>query len=155
MLRHLYEITPNDIEHKTSNVPHNRYNYPGLPIFTPFCSTASRCSITGHFETSAPNDPKMSLSTKRSKVPIYVLQLNRSPHFTRFCFMASHFSVTGNFETSALNDPKWNWTLKGQGKKSNVKLPHMHVTDTPESQISLLFVLRLVFFFFFLSYIVT
>ncbi len=37
-----------------------------LPLFR---YTASRFPVTGHFETSPQNDPKMTFNTKRSKVP--------------------------------------------------------------------------------------
>ncbi len=45
------------------------YNYHSLPNFTPFLSTASHFRVTGYFETSALNDFKITLNTKRSKVP--------------------------------------------------------------------------------------
>ncbi len=47
--------------------------------------------------------------------------------------IAYGFRVTDRFVTSAPNDaPKWLWTLKD-------KVPHMHITTIPESQISLPF----------------
>ncbi len=48
--------------------------------------------VTGHFETSAPNDIKMTLNTKRSKMPhIIYNNYSRVPDFTPFRFMISHF----------------------------------------------------------------
>ncbi len=43
---------------------------PWLPNFSPIFSIDTRFPVTGHFETSAPNDPKMTLNTNRSKIPI-------------------------------------------------------------------------------------
>ena len=37
--------------------------------FTPFLSTNTYFRVSCHFETSAPNDSKLTLNTKRSKVP--------------------------------------------------------------------------------------
>ncbi len=49
------------------------YNYcTWVPIFTPFRSMTSPFRDTGHFETSALNDPKLTLKPKRSNYPIYV-----------------------------------------------------------------------------------
>ncbi len=89
---------------------------PESPNLTPFCSTTSRFLVTGYFETSAPNDPNMTLkNTKRSKIPnLYATSISRVPKFTQFCSTTSRFRVTGHFETSAPNDPKWHWTLTGQ-----------------------------------------
>ncbi len=52
---------------------------PRISNFTPFRSRIRRFRDTGHFETSAPNDPKMTLNYTRSNVPMYVL---RVPHFS-------------------------------------------------------------------------
>ena len=90
---------------------------------------------TGHFETSALNDPKMTLTLKGQRYPIYILQLPpsilppppRVPNFTPYRSTASYFQVTGHFERSAPNDPKVFFNTK----ISNV--PHIHVTITPKS----------------------
>ena len=79
------------------------------------CSITSRVGVTGHFETDAPNDSKLTLSTKRSKCTTYTFYKSpRVPGFTRFYSTASHFEVTGHFEKSAPNDPKEPLTLKAQ-----------------------------------------
>ncbi len=42
---------------------------PWLPDINPFHSVESCFRVTGHFETCVPNDPTLTLNTKRSKVP--------------------------------------------------------------------------------------
>ncbi len=112
---------------------------PPVQNFTPFCSTASRFSGTDHFETSAPNDPKMTFNTKRSRhptcvcynyprVPIYTCyNYPRVPNFTPFHSTTSCFRVTGHFKIRTLNEPKM--TLNTKKSKG----PHIHVTTTPPS----------------------
>ncbi len=87
-----------------------------------------------HWTVNMLNDPKMTLNTKRSKVPHIHMTINypRPPYFTSFCFTASwlFFELpTSHFQTSALNDPKM--TLNTERSK----VPHTHVTTTPELQI--------------------
>ena len=54
---------------KRSKVPRMHITTtPRVPNLIPFRSTASRFWVTGKFETSAPNDLKMTLNTKRLKV---------------------------------------------------------------------------------------
>ncbi len=77
------------------------------------------------YETSAPNDPKMTLNTKRSKVP--------DKHFTTFeshffPLQNSHFWVTGHFGRIAPDDPKITLNSK------SCKVPHIHVATTPGSK---------------------
>ncbi len=43
-----------------------------------FCSKARCFPVTGYFETSSPNDPKMTLNTKGQ---ICMLQVSWSPNF--------------------------------------------------------------------------
>ncbi len=76
------------------------------PNFSPFRSTACPFWTTGHFNTSAPNDPKMILNTTRSTLPPHTPQCPRPPNFIPFHPMTSHFRVTGHFDTSAPNSPK-------------------------------------------------
>ncbi len=97
---------------------------PRVPDFTPFCSTASRVWVTGHFETSAPKDPKMILNTKTSKVPHMPIYIGELPNFNPFCSMASRFRVTDSFETSAQKAYKMTLNTKGQ------RYP-VHVTTAP------------------------
>ncbi len=92
-----------------------------IPNFTPFCCMVIRFRVTGHFacfETCAQNDLKMTMNTKRSKVPhiymIYMLQLPPSQSFSVIHSIASHFRVTGYFEISAPNDPKMFFNTKGE-----------------------------------------
>ena len=49
-------------------VPHiHVYSF---PEFTPPFSTDTCVRVTGHSETNAPNDPKMTLNAERSHVPV-------------------------------------------------------------------------------------
>ena len=59
-----------------------------------------------------PNDPKMILNTKRSKVPHIDTATTLSPKLHSVCSTASHFWVTGHFKTSALNDHKMTLNTK-------------------------------------------
>ena len=70
-----------------------------------FHSTASRFWVTGHFDTSTPNDPKMTLCTKRSNVPPYTYKYSRVTNFMSFRSTDSCFWVTGHFDTSAQMTP--------------------------------------------------
>ncbi len=89
-----------------------------------------RFRVTGHFEKSALDDPRMILNAKRSKVlHMHVLRTPEYENFTPFRFAVSLFRVTSHFEKST---PDSNMTLSI--KRS--KVPHMHVTTTPEFQIS-------------------
>ncbi len=63
-------------------------------------------SCTGHFETAAPNDRKMILNTKGSRVPNIHVITSRVPTFTPVHSTAGHSRVTGYFEKSAPNDSK-------------------------------------------------
>ncbi len=67
----LYE-PPNDLEvepYKVTNVPQYMCYYsPRVPNFTPFRSTR-RFRDTSHFETSALNDPQITLNPTRLNVP--------------------------------------------------------------------------------------
>ncbi len=62
-------------------------------------ATVSHFRFTGHFETSAPNDPKMTFNTMRSKVVkvLYGLLLLPRPKFYSGLFygheMVSHVDV--------------------------------------------------------------
>ncbi len=70
-----------------------------------------------------------------------MLQPPRVPNITPFHSTTSHFRVTGHFETSALNDPKMTLNTK------RLKVPHIHVTTTPQPQCSLCFTIRPPFLF--------
>ncbi len=112
---------------KRSKVPHIHYNKPEVPNSTLFHSTANRFWVTGHFETNAPNDPKMTFSSRRPKVP-HILQLPLSLKFHSVSVYGSCVWVTGHFESSAPNDPK----IALNTKRS--KVPHIHDTTTPCSK---------------------
>ena len=73
---------------------------------TGFLSMVNRFKVTGHFETSAPNDPEMTPNSTGSTVPYACFtspaQVTNS---SSICFMASRFQVTSNFQTSVPNEP--------------------------------------------------
>ncbi len=70
VLRQVRQMTLNDFEpYKVKSAPYMRYQYLRVPNFTLLRSMASRFWVTGHFEKSALNDPKMSLNPTRSNLP--------------------------------------------------------------------------------------
>ncbi len=80
ILRQVYRMTPK----WPSTLKGQRYHYIHVRTtheFIPFPSMANRFRVTDHFKTSARNDSKMILNTKRSKVPpyIYMVHLPSSP----------------------------------------------------------------------------
>ncbi len=91
-----------------------RYHIYMLKVSISLYDVFRRFRVTGHFETSAPNDSKITLNTERSKVTHIHAKSTRVPNFTPFCSTISCFRLTAHFETTAPNDPKWHWTLKGQ-----------------------------------------
>ena len=139
ILRHCTEWPENDIEHQTvKGTPYTCYNYPQNSKFTPFSSTTSCFWVAGHFKTSALNEPKMTLNTKRSKVPhIHVTTTPESRISIRFALrtFSSHMPLLRQVDRVT---PKWSSTLKGCAPLG----PHIYVTSTYESTISLRFILR-------------
>ncbi len=96
---------------------------------------SSHVCIIGHFETSALNDPRMT------DTPYYThYNYPRVKNFNPFRSTVSHVWVITYFETSTPND--LHMTLNT--KRSNVA--YIHVTTTPESQISPCFSVRTVAF---------
>ncbi len=87
--------------------------------------------VIGHFDTSALNDPKMTLTTKRSKAPSYTCDnYQRVPHFTPHAPFGSKFCRILQAiwrQLSALNDP--NMTLNT--KRSKAPYVHMATTSVP------------------------
>ena len=82
----------------------------------------SRFQVTGQFETSAPNDCKITLNPTRSNVPHICYKCPWFPNFSPF---HSRFCNAGHFKKSALNPPKM---------PVNPTLPHTGVTIIKESQ---------------------
>ncbi len=170
VLRQVYQMRLNT---KRSSITTTR-----PPNFTPIHSTASNFQLAGHFETSAPNDAKMTLNTKRSNAPhilqllpappprpqisllalqpavfqvqailntsapneskmtlktkrskalLIILQLPMSPKFHSVLFYGQPFSVTIHFERSAPNDPKMTLNTKRS------KVPYTYITTANDS----------------------
>ncbi len=140
---------------KGQRYPYTCYNYHRVPNSTPFRSTVCHFRVTGHFDTSAPNDPPLRLNTERSKVPICIWQLSQSPKFQSVSLYSHSFGVAGHFETRAPNNPKMTLnTISGQVNSiylsqsppslstKRAEVLHLHITTRPDSQISFSFALQ-------------
>ncbi len=80
----------------------------------------SSCKI---FWDSVPNDPKMTLNTRRSNVPhIYVLLVSTSPKFHCFTLQPVVFELHDILRIVHCMTPKWHWILQGQ---MNTCIPYM------------------------------
>ncbi len=86
--------------------------------------------VNGHFETSVPNDPKMTLSSKRSKVPHIQIMTAHDSQISLFRSTASIFQVTCTyyFETSALNDTKMCLNTKTSKAPHVIRVPNLGMT---------------------------
>ncbi len=70
ILRQVHRITPKWPQYyKAKDTPYIHNYCPRVLNFNLFHSTESHYWVIGHFETCAPNEPKMNLNTMRSKVP--------------------------------------------------------------------------------------
>ncbi len=126
ILRTVHQMTPKwPWTLKGQKYPMYILQLPRVTDFTPFRSTASCSRVTGHFETSALNDSKMTLNTKRSKVPhkccrpyIYY----NYPWVPKFPSLHSRFQVPGHVKRSVPNDPQMTLNTKSS------KVPHIYVT---------------------------
>ena len=109
-------MTPNVLEHyQVKGTLYICYNYTRVPNFTPFHSMASHFSVTHHFEIGGPNDPKMTLKTKRSKVlHIHVTITPKSQISLRVALWPAVFTLQAIFKQVHQITPKWPLTLKGQ-----------------------------------------
>ncbi len=109
------------------------YNqYPWFPNFIPFCYTTSHFRDTCNFETSALNDPKMTLNTTRSKVPhICFTSVNESHISLGFALQPVVFWDTSHFETNALNDPKWTFNPARSNYPKDVEVVSLILNFTP------------------------
>ncbi len=94
---------------------------------------ALRCKVTGHSETSAPNDPKMT-NPQGQRYPIYTcitgspkskisISFALRPAFFAYNILRIVYRMT----------PKWHWTLQGQ------MYPICVLAVSPDSQISVPF----------------
>ena len=67
--------------------------------------------VTGQFETTESNDPKITFNSIGHRYLIYH-HYPWIPNFPPFSSIASRFGVTDHFETNAPNDPKINLNTK-------------------------------------------
>ena len=88
ILRQVHRMTPNWLWTLQGQITLYTCMYkscPWFPNFIPLCCMTSHFWYTGNFDTSALNDPKITLNTTRSKVPhICVTSFHESqisPHF--------------------------------------------------------------------------
>ncbi len=82
------------------------------PIFQLFRSTASRFWVTGHYETSAPNDPQMTL---RSNAPrVCATSVSESQLSVCFALRPAFLELQAILRQVHWMTPKWPWTLQGQ-----------------------------------------
>ncbi len=131
--KQIHQITPSSHWMLQGQItPFIFYQCHRAPNFSPRHSMASHLRVTGHFETNAPNETKMILNTKRSKVP-HIHTETTYESTTRYC-------ATNHSETSVPIDPQMTLNTK------RPKVPNIHVATIPESQISLRFVLHVVVF---------
>ncbi len=84
------------------------------PKFHLFRSTAKRFRVTGQFETSAPNDPKMTINTERSKWPhMYITNESQISLLSFFALLPDVFKLQTILRQVHRNDSQitWNTTL--------------------------------------------
>ncbi len=69
-----------------------------VPTFTIVGSAIAYYLVTGHFVTSAPNDPKLTLSTRRSNLHVGATNMcsicdicHCVPNVNSFCSVSSHY----------------------------------------------------------------
>ena len=92
----------------------NMHTWRRVSNFTAFCSTTSCLRDSGHFETNALNDSKLTLNITRSYVPhICVTSIHECQISLSFT-TTSGFRVTGHLRTVHWMTPKWPCTLQGQ-----------------------------------------
>ncbi len=84
------------------------------PKFHLFRSTAKRFRVTGQFETSAPDDPKMTINTERSKWPhMYITNESQISLLSFFALLPDVFKLQTILRQVHRNDSQitWNTTL--------------------------------------------
>ncbi len=82
--------------------------------FNPFHCTTKRFLLASHFATSAPNDPKITLTNTRSKVLICVNRFPDSQFSIRFAAWPAVFDLQANLRQMHLMTPNDLWILQGQ-----------------------------------------
>ncbi len=134
----------NGLQHyKVKDIPYIYYKSPRVPNFNPCHSTANCFRVACHIEATAQNDPRMILNTTRSKVPhICSTDTPKSKFSLSFALrgemfkMFEFFFIFSPFPTTLgpnLKNKCPEWT-------QNEEI-HTCDTSTPESQISILFIL--------------
>ncbi len=116
----------NNLEHQeVKGTPYTSYKYSRVPEFGSFCSTASQFQVTGHFETSAPNDLKWPWTIRDQRYPIYILQLPLSPKFHSNMLYGQPLSHYRPFWDKSTKWPHND--LRGQANTKRPKLPNIQM----------------------------
>ncbi len=100
--------------------------YPWVPNFNPFHSMTSCSWVTGHFETSALNDPKEQNDLEHYKVHVLLVSPNHT-NFSAFHSTTIHFRVTSHFETSGSNDLKITLNTTRQNIPINIYMCYLSI----------------------------
>ncbi len=110
------EWPQNDLEYwKVKGTRYAYHKRPRVPNCTMLRSTASHFRVTGRFETSASNDPKMTLNTDRSKsAPYTCCNYQRVINVTPVRSIPNSFPVTSHSESVHQMTSKWRWTINVQ-----------------------------------------
>ncbi len=135
ILRKCTEWHQNDIKHYKVKCTLYVLLVPKVTNFTPFRSMTSCFADTGHSETSALNDPKMTINPTKSNVPhIYITSVPESHILLSFALRPefSRYMQFWNICTELLHIDL---------EPYKAKLSYICVTALPESQISLHFAL--------------
>ena len=85
-----------------------------FPDFTPFCSMTSPFWDAGYFETSAPNDPKVTLNQARSNYPLCMTSVRDSQISLRFALRPALFKIQAILRQVHQMTPNWPWALQRQ-----------------------------------------
>ncbi len=92
------EWPPNDIEHYKIVTPYNVLPVSQSPRCHPISLYDQPFRVTGHVDTTALNDPKITLNTTRRRVAHIFYHCHWISNFSPFCSTTSHFTA-GHFET--------------------------------------------------------
>ena len=108
-------------------IPYTYNNYPQIPNFA-VSLYGQLFWVTGHFETSAVNDPKMTLNTKRSNIPhMHITTVAESQISIRFTLRPAIF------ELQAILRQVHRWPPKVTLNTKRSKLPHIPMSPKFQS----------------------
>ncbi len=114
---------PNDPKWPFKNTKRPKLPHIHVMLLLPPSSKSRSVSLYGQplfelqaiFETNVLNDPKMTLNTRRSKLPhIHVTTITQFQISLRFALWPSVFGLQDILGQMHWMTPKWPWTLRGQ-----------------------------------------